>query len=188
MPGRERTHARPPACPPAFRPVHEFLPVRAYMCCSRRSNEACHIMTVEIPIFIIVFPNFVCLSNNTAAQHHQCNGLPTPESRFAGLDPKRLVQSLCAKKVDYTFGQITNHTEKMTEVFAKVYDGSQVSTILSSHLLAHRSQINRHCVIVRSIYTYTCIYVRDVTSYSRCLLFKWHLSLLLAAHACMHVC
>ena len=45
----------------------------------------------------------------------------------SGLDPQQLVRSMAAKNIDYTFGEITRHTLKMTGVFAEAYENCQVS-------------------------------------------------------------
>lgn len=43
-----------------------------------------------------------------------------------GRVPEVLVQQLAAKKVDYTFGEITPDTRKMCAIFERAYAGCQV--------------------------------------------------------------
>ena len=51
---------------------------------------------------------------------------------FPGLEPTILVRQLAAIKIDYYFGRITHHTDKMTSVFNRAYENSRVSATKSN--------------------------------------------------------
>lgn len=45
----------------------------------------------------------------------------------AGEKPEEYVRWLCGHGIDYNFGEITESTRLMTEIFKGVYDGAQVT-------------------------------------------------------------